>query len=79
MKITIDVDLTPSELREVMALPDVKSIQDRWLSKLEEAMAGEIEKLSPETIAQQWAGALIPNTDLLASMMKMMPGLADKK
>lgn len=78
MKVSIDLDLTPAELREAMGLPDVKSVQDRWMSKLEEAVADEIAKLSPEAIAKQWASALTPNTEFLGSLMKMMP-LGDQK
>ncbi|MCT4555526.1 MAG: DUF6489 family protein [Pelagimonas sp.] len=79
MKISIDFDLTPAEFREAMGLPEVKSIQDRWLNQVETALSDEIAKLSPETIAQQWASALVPNPDMFASFLNMMPGMADKK
>lgn len=78
MKITIDVEMTPAELRDTLGLPDVKSVQDRWVARLEESLNDEIAKLSPEALAEKWAGALVPNTDLLNMFMKIMPG-ADKK
>lgn len=78
MKVTIDIDMTPAEFREAMGLPDVKTLQDRWLATLEGAVAEEIEKLSPEAIAKQWAGALVPNPDMLGMFLKMMPGASDK-
>jgi hypothetical protein len=74
MKVTIDIDLSPAEFREAIGLPDVKSVQDRWMVALEKSVAEEIEKLSPEALAKQWAGALIPNPDLVSSLLKMMPG-----
>jgi hypothetical protein len=78
MKISIDFDLTPAEFREAIGLPDVKSAQDRWVAAVEGAVASEIEKLSPETIAKQWTEALMPNPDLMASLMKVMPGVGNK-
>mgnify|MGYP000339057361 CR=1 FL=1 len=78
MKITIDLDMTPAELRDSLGLPDVKSVQDRWIARLEDSLNEEISKLSPEALAEKWASALVPNTDLLNVFMKMMPG-GDKK
>ncbi|MBO9412451.1 MULTISPECIES: DUF6489 family protein [unclassified Ruegeria] len=78
MKITIDLDMTPAELRDALGLPDVKSVQDRWVARLEESLNEEIAKMSPEALAEKWAGALIPNTDLLNVFMKMMPGVDTK-
>lgn len=74
MKVSIDIDLTPAEFREAMGLPDVKSVQDRWLASVESAVAEELAKLSPEAIAKQWTEALVPNTDMLNAVLKMMPG-----
>lgn len=76
MKVTIDIDLTPSELREAMGLPDVKSVQDRWMGKMEDALLEEIEKLSPESIAKQWAGALAPSGEMLSTFLTMFSGAA---
>ena len=79
MKINMNFEMTPAELRESLGLPDVKSTQDRWMAKLEASLEEEIEKLSPEVMAQKWAGALVPNTDLLNTFLKMMPGSDAKK
>lgn len=78
MKINIDLEITPAELREAIGLPDVKEVQDRWISKIEDKVGEEIEKLSPELIAQRWMGALAPNPDLMNTMMQMMPGVTKK-
>ena len=78
MKINIDLEITPAELREAIGLPDVKEAQDRWISKIEDKVGEEIEKLSPELIAQRWMGALAPNPDLMNTMIQMMPGVTKK-
>lgn len=78
MKISIEVDVTPQELREAIGLPDVKTVQDKWMAKIETSLEEEIAKLSPEAIVQRWTAALAPNPDIMASMLQMMPGLAKK-
>ncbi len=78
VKVRFDIEMTPAELRESLGLPDVKAVQDRWIAKMEESLNEEIAKMSPEALAQKWAGALVPNTDLLNMILKMVPG-ADKK
>lgn len=79
MKVTIDLEMTPAEMREVLGLPDVKGAQDRWVQQLEEKLQQEITKLSPENIAKQWAGALAPNPDVLSALIQMFPGAKSDK
>lgn len=79
MKIQIDLEMTPEELRETLGLPDVKPVQDRWMQKLEDSLEKEIANLSPEVIVQRWTSSLAPNADLVSAMMQMMPGMTTKK
>ena len=39
MKINIEFDITPAELRQFMGLPDVRGLQDQWV----ERMASDLE------------------------------------
>lgn len=50
MKITIDVDVTPRELRVFFGLPDVKPIQDEMLDKIREQMKAGAEGLDPMSL-----------------------------
>lgn len=43
MKITIDVDVTPRELRGFFGLPDVKPMQDEMLERIQEKMRAGVE------------------------------------
>ena len=79
MKVTIDLEMTPAEMRETLGLPDVKAVQDRWVQQFEEKLHQEITKLSPEHIAKQWAGALAPNPDLLSALVNLIPGAKPEK
>ncbi|MBT8420241.1 MAG: hypothetical protein KJO08_05185 [Gammaproteobacteria bacterium] len=43
MKITIDVDVTPRELRGFFGLPDVKPLQDEMLERIQDKMRSGVE------------------------------------
>nr|VFK22423.1 MAG: hypothetical protein BECKMB1821G_GA0114241_100225 [Candidatus Kentron sp. MB]VFK28783.1 MAG: hypothetical protein BECKMB1821I_GA0114274_100726 [Candidatus Kentron sp. MB]VFK74094.1 MAG: hypothetical protein BECKMB1821H_GA0114242_100125 [Candidatus Kentron sp. MB] len=43
MKITIDVDITPRELRSFFGLPDIKPLQDELLERIQEKMSSSVE------------------------------------
>lgn len=79
MKVNIDIDMTPTEFREAMGMPDVKSVQDRWMQTVESAVNDEIAKLSPEAIAKKWSEALTPNADFLGPLMQMMNSMNTNK
>lgn len=78
MKVTINIDMTPAELRDTLGLPDVKAIQDKWVASLEETVTSEIAKLSPEALAQKWLNSVVPNPDLISTFLKMAPGAGKK-
>ena len=40
MKITIDVDITPEELRSFLGLPNVEKLQELMLSRAQEYLKG---------------------------------------
>lgn len=50
MKITIDVDITPRELRTFFGLPDVKPLQDEMLDRIREKMRKGAEGFDPITL-----------------------------
>ena len=43
MKITIDVDITPRELRSFFGLPDIKPLQDEMLERIQDKMSTSVE------------------------------------
>lgn len=50
MKITIDVDITPRELRTFFGLPDIKPLQDEMLDRIGDKMRKGAEGLDPMTL-----------------------------
>ena len=54
MKITIDIDCTSQEVRDVMGLPDVKPLQEIWLAQIEKKMTADMERFSPDALIKSW-------------------------
>ena len=48
MKISLDIDCTPDELRGFFGMPDVKPMQERLLKEVEERMRADLKALDPE-------------------------------
>src|SRR6266705_2427286 len=51
MKISLDIDCTPEELREFFGLPDVKPMQEQLLKEVEARMGANLQALEPEVMA----------------------------
>jgi len=47
VKISINVDMTPEELRRFLGLPDVKPFQDEMVEKMRERMSAGVEGFDP--------------------------------
>ncbi|MFA5122850.1 DUF6489 family protein [Zavarzinia sp.] len=54
MKINVEFDITPEELRQTLGLPDLEPLQQRVLAELEQRMMQYLNVLDPETILKQW-------------------------
>ncbi len=54
MKISIDIDCTAQEAREVMGLPDLKPLQEIWLAQIEKKMIDDMERFSPDSLIKSW-------------------------
>jgi hypothetical protein len=57
MKISLDIDCTPDELRGFFGLPDVKPLQEKLLQEVEEGMRANLKALDPETMLKTWLPA----------------------
>jgi hypothetical protein len=84
MKVNIEIDCTPVEARQFMGLPDVQPVQTAMMDKLQQKMAENIDKFSPDAILQNWF-TFDPNMaerfqDLFVNMSGLGTGRAkDKK
>jgi hypothetical protein len=69
MKISIDVECTPAEARQMLGLPDVQKIQEEWLKKIEAKIMEEADNMSPETIMKSWMTGASANIDMFSGLM----------
>ena len=57
MKIKLDIDCTPEELRGFFGLPDVKPMQEELMQEVAERMRANVHALDPETMLKTWLPA----------------------
>jgi hypothetical protein len=55
MKITMEIDCTPTEARALMGLPDLTPIHDAYLDKVKGSMEGGIRAETLQAIIKNWA------------------------
>lgn len=78
MKISIDIDVSADEAREILGLPNVRHVQDRWIDKVGEKILAEAEHVSPDKILASWISGASPNTDMLTGLMNTFMQGANK-
>ena len=54
MKVTIDIECTPSEAREFIGLPDVQPMQEAIMKQLQDQLMANIASVSPEALMKTW-------------------------
>ena len=57
MKITVDIDCTPEEARQLMGLPDVTGVQQEVIEEMRKRMFEGMDAMDPQAILQSWAPA----------------------
>ena len=80
MKISLDIDCTPEELRGFFGLPEVKPMQEALLQEVEERLRANLQALDPETMLNTWLPAGLKGFQQLQEMLlNQMAGGAGKK
>ena len=54
MKITIDIDCTPQEVRAFFGLPHIEPMQDALVAQMQERLANYLEAMEPEALLKLW-------------------------
>jgi len=57
MKITVDIDCTPEEARQLMGLPDVTDVQQEVVEEMRKRILAGLDAMDPQTIMGTWAPA----------------------
>jgi Family of unknown function (DUF6489) len=68
MKITVDIDCSPEELRGFFGLPDVRPMQDQLLREVQERLRTAVKALDPETMLNTWLPASLKGFEQLQEM-----------
>jgi len=68
MKISLDIDCTPEELRGFFGLPDIKPMQEQLLKEVEARMRANLQALDPETMLKTWLPAGVKGFEQLQEM-----------
>ncbi|MGE0257129.1 MAG: DUF6489 family protein [Alphaproteobacteria bacterium] len=80
MKIKLDIDCTPEELRGFFGLPDVRPMQEALLKEVEERMRAGVKALDSEAILKTWLPAGMQGFEKLQEMfLGQMGGRPGKK
>ncbi|MDO8607564.1 MAG: DUF6489 family protein [Phaeospirillum sp.] len=69
MKITVDVDCTPDELRTFFGLPDVKPMQEALMKQVQDQMAANLHAMEPEAMFKVWMPAGIQGMEQMQKML----------
>ena len=57
MKIKLDIDCTPDEVREFFGLPQLKPLQEELLKEVQERLRANIKAMDPEAMLKTWLPA----------------------
>jgi hypothetical protein len=68
MKISLDIDCTPDELRGFFGMPEIKPMQEQLLKEVEERMRASLKALDAETMLKTWLPAGIKGFEQLQEM-----------
>jgi len=80
MKIKLDIDCTPDEIREFFGLPEVKPLQEELLKELQERLRANIKAMDPETMLKTWLPATLKGFEQLQEMfLSRMGGASGKR
>lgn len=68
MKINLDIECTPEELRGFFGLPDVRPMQEQLMKEVEARMRASLQAVDPETMMKTWLPAGLKGFEQLQEM-----------
>ena len=80
MKISLDIDCTPEEVRKFLGLPEVQPLQEALLKEVQERMTANIKAMDTKAMIETWLPATLKGFEQLQQMfMTQMAGGPGKK
>ena len=72
MKITIEIDCTPTEARQFLGLPDFEPIHAVVMKEVERRTLAEMDRFSAEGLLKSWLSAFPQNADQIQELVGKM-------
>jgi hypothetical protein len=69
MNVTVNVDLSPSEARELMGLPNVKPLHDAAMARIEKGVMAQADNFSADGLMNTWFAGSPRAAELLGDMV----------
>ena len=69
MKITVDMDITPEEMRKLFGLPDVEGFQRQLMDDMRERMMAGAEGYDPIKLFQPYVSGSLAGWDMFQKML----------
>ncbi|HYN77380.1 MAG TPA: DUF6489 family protein [Lamprocystis sp. (in: g-proteobacteria)] len=76
MKITINFDLTPVEMRKLVGLPDVEAFQQQMMDDIRERMMGGADGYDPMKLFQPYMTGTMASWDIFQKMLTAGAGFS---
>jgi hypothetical protein len=68
MKISVDIDISPTEMRKLMGLPDVEPFQQELMDELRDKMKAGV--YDPAQLFQPYVASTLASWDVLQKLMR---------
>jgi len=78
MKVTVDVDITPEEMRKLFGLPDVEAFQRQLMDDIRERMSAGVEGYDPLKLFQPYMAGTLASWDYFQKLMTNLPASGSK-
>jgi hypothetical protein len=79
MKIKLDIDCTPEEVRQFFGLPEVKPLQEELLKEVQERLRANIKAMDPEAMLKTWLPTTLKGFEQLQEIFLAQMGAAGGK
>lgn len=76
MKISVDVEMTPEEMRKLFGLPDVEAFQRQLMDDIRERMVSGTEGYDPIKLFQPYVTGTMASWDMFQKMLSNATSLS---
>ena len=79
MKITIEIDCTPTEARAFAGLPDVEPLQTEVMTEIQRRVMQALAATDPQQLFKTWVPWELPGVEMFQSLVRAASGGASAK